>query len=75
MWEIGIPKGSPTPTYMPSTPAISTIALLALVTASIGGSLAALEFPHTHTHVHMAGEWRGSTAVLHEGHCTGKVPG
>ena len=37
MWEIGIPSGSPTPIYMPSTPAISTIALLALVTASIGG--------------------------------------
>ncbi len=37
MWVIGIPIGSPTPIYIPSTPAISTMDLLALDTASIGG--------------------------------------
>ena len=36
-WAMGIPKGSPEPTYNPSTRAISTIATEARVTMSTGG--------------------------------------
>ena len=74
-WVRDIPKGSPTPTYKPSTLAISTMATLARLRASIGG-VSNIGVPPTPMPT-LA--WIGMVGLLadllDEGHGASDVPG